>query len=248
MDTTSELSIRNALTKSQRQHGEQRRTIGDHERNLINGFFARLRVIYLTKYAQAFPDEESVKFAKREWAQQITAYTHEELNIKLERLKNGLINVEPYCWPNIGSILAIPLKDTLSPTGFNSGAYLPADEVLERLLPPKLDSDDAKSRRTETGNAALEAMRSLLSGSTDNDDEPQWKKTWRARELAREKSGISLEREQQLLDEHFAEMNFGEFRNEADKAAKVAKYRDLHDEKMERMKAASLEFLASVRR
>ena len=80
------------------------------------------------------------------------------------------------------------------------------------------------------------------------DDEPQWKKTWRARELAREKSGISIEREQQLLDEHFAEMNFGEFRNEADKAAKVAKYRDLHDEKMERMKAASLEFLASVRR
>ena len=73
------------------------------------------------------------------------------------------------------------------------------------------------------------------------DDEPQC-------ERAMEKRGISLEREQQLLDEHFAESNFGEFRNEADKAAKVAKYRDLHDEKMERMKAASIEFLASVRR
>ena len=92
----------------------------------------------------------------------------------------------------------------------------------------------------------INQLRSALGDTQD--DEPQWKKTWRARELAREKSGISLEREQQLLDEHFAEMNFGEFRNEADKAAKVAKYSDLHDEKMERMKAASLEFLASVRR
>ena len=92
----------------------------------------------------------------------------------------------------------------------------------------------------------INQLRSALGDTQD--DEPQWKKTLRARELAREKSGISLEREQQLLDEHFAEMNFGEFRNESDKAAKVAKYRDLHDEKMERMKAASLEFLASVRR
>ena len=52
------------------------------------------------------------------------------------------------------------------------------------------------------------------------DDGPQWRQTWKAREKARETSG-SIDREQQLLDEHCAELNYGPFRNEADKAAKL---------------------------
>ena len=92
----------------------------------------------------------------------------------------------------------------------------------------------------------INQLRSALGDTQD--DEPQWKKTWRARELAREKSGISIERERQLLDEHFAEMNFGEFRNVADRDEKVRRYRELHDEKVERMNLAATEFLASTKR
>ena len=158
MDTINELSIRNALTQSPKQPGGPRRTIGEDERNLINQFFARLRVIYGAKYGQAFPNEDSVRYAKREWAQQIVAYSADELHIKLERLKNGLINHEPYCWPNLGSVLAIPLRDTVSPTGVNAAAYLPAPDL------PKLTSP--KERRQAAGEAAIKALRDMLADAS----------------------------------------------------------------------------------
>jgi len=81
----------------------------------------------------------------------------------------------------------------------------------------------------ETWERNINQLRRMLGDTQD--DGPQWRQTWQAREKARETSG-SIDREQQLLDEHCAELNFGPFRNEADKAAKLRKYRELHDERM----------------
>ena len=92
----------------------------------------------------------------------------------------------------------------------------------------------------------INQLRSSLGDTQD--DEPQWKKTWRHREAARLKTGITIEREQELLDEHFAEMNLGEFRSEADRQAKLKRYRDLHDEKVERLNRATLDFMAMAKR
>ena len=83
----------------------------------------------------------------------------------------------------------------------------------------------------------INQLRSALGDTQD--DEPQWKKAWRARELAREKSGISLEREQQLLDALYE--NHGADALDALNAL-------LHDEKVERMNRAAMEFLAGAKR
>jgi len=150
------------------------------------------------------------------------------------------LTVEPYRYVNIGSILSMPLKDTVSPTGMNADAYRPASEVLKLRAPG--------TSRKEKGEQRLKELAALVDDDEADDGEPQWKKTWRQREAARLKTGITLEREQLLLDEQFAEMNFGEFRNEADRQAKLKKYRDLHDRKLDAEVAASLKFLGDIAR
>jgi len=84
-------------------------------------------------------------------------------------------------------------------------------------------------KNIEAWDRNINQLRRMLGDTRD--DGPQWRQTWKAREKARETSG-SIDREQELLDEHCAELNYGPFRNEADKAAKLRKYRELHDERM----------------
>lgn len=71
-------------------------------------FFVRLKTVYGADFMRHFPDVESEKMAKREWAQQIGQYTRQQIDsmfdhVKSERMRGN----EDYQWLDIGNILAI---------------------------------------------------------------------------------------------------------------------------------------------
>lgn len=76
------------------------------ERDATAYFFLRLKNIYGGKYLAAYPDEESVRLAKREWAKQIGQYSREDIDRMFDMVKQQQAKGdEEYQWPNIGLIL-----------------------------------------------------------------------------------------------------------------------------------------------
>lgn len=67
-----------------------------------------MRLIYGGRFSHQFPDEDSLRLARREWARQIGGFSDEELARALERTKRRLAegDQEVY-WPDIGLVLSL---------------------------------------------------------------------------------------------------------------------------------------------
>ena len=69
-------------------------TFSDQERDATAYFFLRLKAIYGAEYKRHFPDVESERISKREWARQIGQYSREKIDhmfghVKSERMRGN---------------------------------------------------------------------------------------------------------------------------------------------------------------
>lgn len=71
-------------------------------------FFSRLQLIYGHRFTVQWPDEKTIKLARREWAHEIDALTVDELEKALRRAKAKLIEGDgDFYWPDVGRILGL---------------------------------------------------------------------------------------------------------------------------------------------
>lgn len=80
----------------------------EQQRDSTAYFFLRLRSVYGAEYLRHFPDDESVRLAKREWFRQIGQYDRQAIDemfdfVKTERMRGS----NEYLWLDIGNVLAI---------------------------------------------------------------------------------------------------------------------------------------------
>lgn len=123
----------------------------EQQRDSTAYFFLRLRTVYGAEYLRHFPDEESVRLAKREWFEQIGQYSREDIDrafahVKHERIRGS----DQYTWLEIGAVLAI-----LGASTWQTAAHKPFEQLA---LPDKA----AQERARVAGRRALDDMKSLF--------------------------------------------------------------------------------------
>ena len=71
-------------------------------------FFNRLQLIYGHRFTVQWPDEKTIKLARREWAHEVAALSVDELEKALQRAKAKLIEGDgDFYWPDVGRILGL---------------------------------------------------------------------------------------------------------------------------------------------
>ena len=71
-------------------------------------FFSRLQLIYGHRFTVQWPDEKTIKLARREWAHEIDTLTVDEIEKALQRAKAKLIEGDgDFYWPDVGRILGL---------------------------------------------------------------------------------------------------------------------------------------------
>jgi len=71
-------------------------------------FFSRLQLIYGHRFTVQWPDEKTIKLARREWAHEIDTLTVDEIEKALQRAKARLIEGDgDFYWPDVGRILGL---------------------------------------------------------------------------------------------------------------------------------------------
>jgi hypothetical protein len=115
-------------------------------------FFNRLRLIYGHRFAVQWPDEQTVKLARREWAREIDSLGMEELEKALERAKAKLVEGDgDFYWPDVGRILGLARENRTA-----------AHKVFPPALPP---SEAVVSARRKAGRQGLAKVWQALGGS-----------------------------------------------------------------------------------
>jgi len=136
-------------------------TTGD--RDLVNYFFLRLETSYGRKFWTEFSDEKTVALTKREWANRISTYSKQDLNEAIELAKDERERGnEEFEWPDIAKILGL-LKNRISPTGTNAGAYLEyGTEEHPAYERPAIEDFGKKARTEKARDKTLNKLKDLL--------------------------------------------------------------------------------------
>jgi len=128
------------------------------QKELVDWFFIRLVNIYGSRFRTQFASEAQIVAAKIEWGEMICQHGREKLDAKLRHVKQSGHLDPDLKWPNIGYILG--LSTGPSPTGVNTGAYLPHQ--------PQIPDQSALDRARDRGAVELSRMReSLRDTSTE---------------------------------------------------------------------------------
>jgi len=115
-------------------------------------FFNRLRLIYGHRFAVQWPDEQTVKLARREWAREIDSLSLEELEKALERAKAKLVEGDgEFYWPDVGRILGLAKEGRAA-----------AHKVFRPALPP---SEAVVGARKKAGRQGMARVWQALGGS-----------------------------------------------------------------------------------
>lgn len=115
-------------------------------------FFNRLRLIYGHRFTLHWPDEETVKLARREWAKDLDELTWEELESALSRAKARLMAGDgDFYWPDVGRIVGLA-RDK------RTAAY----QVFDRALPV---GKEQVSQRRKAGRKGMAGVWAVLGGS-----------------------------------------------------------------------------------
>ena len=93
-------------------------------------FFNRLQLIYGHRFTVQWPDEKTIKLARREWAHEVDALSVDELEKALQRAKAKLIEGDgDFYWPDVGRILGLAKEHRAAAhKGFQPA--LPAGEAV----------------------------------------------------------------------------------------------------------------------
>lgn len=114
-------------------------------------FFNRLQLIYGHRFTVQWPDEQTVKLARREWAREIDSLGMEELEKALERAKVKLVEGDgDFYWPDVGRILGLARESRAA-----------AHKVFLPALPP---SEAVVSARRKAGRQGLAKVWQALGG------------------------------------------------------------------------------------
>lgn len=114
-------------------------------------FFSRLKLIYGKRFLVQWPDAETLRKARREWAGQVSRYSWAELERALEITKQALVDGDPdFYWPDIGRILGVARARTRA-----------AHRVFQRALP---EGEGVKRARLEAGRQGMAQIRQLMGG------------------------------------------------------------------------------------
>ncbi len=98
-----------SLQLSEKPHSETTGDYDEHQRKLINWFFASMRTQWgVAKYNSQFGEGDDVKFAKRHWGPRIIKYTPDQLKDMLIQADNQRIaGNQAYAWPDPAAILSL---------------------------------------------------------------------------------------------------------------------------------------------
>ena len=123
------------------------------QRDSVAYFFFRLSTVYGSKYHQQFPNEEAVKLAKREWAEQIGKFSRGQIDAMFSNVKAMMIaGDDEWAWPEIGRILSSVVETW--------------ERRAHRPFPANALPDLTKKERARRAGAkALEEMKSLWGKS-----------------------------------------------------------------------------------
>jgi len=126
-------------------------TFSEHERDVAGYFFLRLKNIYGSKFDQAYPSEEALQMAKREYAKSIGRFTRDQLHQAFEQVKLHKQNcIRDFEWPDVDQVLSL-----ITPS-WECRAHKPFTPEN------KLEDLTGKERSKEIGCAALDdILRSL---------------------------------------------------------------------------------------
>jgi len=114
-------------------------------------FFGRLQLIYGHRFAVQWPDEVTVRRARREWAMEIDRLTWEQLQKALNAAKAKLMDGDPdYYWPDVGRILALGLENRS-----------PAHKPFKPGLPV---TEDVKAARKVAGQRHMGKIWQMMGG------------------------------------------------------------------------------------
>lgn len=114
-------------------------------------FFSRLQLIYGHRFTVQWPDENTVKLARREWAGRIDQLSWEQLEQALDRAKGRLLDGDrEFYWPDVGRILALGLERRAA-----------AHRVFRPGLP---EPDSVKQARREQGRRNMARVWELMGG------------------------------------------------------------------------------------
>ncbi|WP_339779880.1 hypothetical protein [uncultured Marinobacter sp.] len=115
-------------------------------------FFNRLRLIYGHRFTLHWPDEETVKLARREWAKDLDELTWEELENALGRAKARLMAGDSdFYWPDVGRIVGLARDN-------RTAAY--------QAFPPASPQSEAQvSARRKAGRKAMAGVWAVMGGA-----------------------------------------------------------------------------------
>lgn len=114
-------------------------------------FFSRLQLIYGHRFTVQWPDEKTIKLARREWAHEIDTLTVDEIEKALQRAKAKLIEGDgDFYWPDVGRILGLAREHRAAAHKAFQPA-LPAGEAVVSARRKMARKGLAKARRALGG-------------------------------------------------------------------------------------------------
>lgn len=114
-------------------------------------FFNRLQLIYGHRFTVQWPDEKTIRLARREWAGEVDALSWEQLETALSRAKGKLIEGDgDFYWPDVGRILGLA-RDRKSA----------AHQTFQPALP---EGDTVKQSRRKAARKGMARVWSILGG------------------------------------------------------------------------------------
>lgn len=130
----------------------------EQEKDSTAYFFVRLKAVYGAEFMRHFPDVESERISKREWARQIGQYSREQIDgmfshVKSERMRGN----DDYQWLDIGNILAI-----LGSSWQHARQSQSVDEALGREPHKAIENMTGREKKREINKQRMAAMRAEL--------------------------------------------------------------------------------------
>jgi len=144
----------NTLGCSQIQTG-QGRSLDNDQKEMIAYFFMRMTNIFgPDKMKSTWPDEQSLKLARREYGLQIAKYSREELSGAFDLVhKERRGNNRRFEWPNIDAILGLLSNEGV----FTGSAGLGAHKIYKPELPTC-----TRSERKEWAKSGIASLREIM--------------------------------------------------------------------------------------
>jgi hypothetical protein len=135
----------------------EQQTFSDKEKDSVGYFFLRLGNLYGALQMQTrWPDDESLKLAKREYGKLIGQYSREELHEAFELTKRERqIGNDRFDWPNIDAIIGLISNEGVMTGSWGTGAH--------RLWKPEnLIGQGTERGRKKAATKALGEMKGMF--------------------------------------------------------------------------------------